>query len=248
MQRRGYGKLEIKPGVFCRTALIQLVICLVLTAVSAVMVKSENSWSEIPRDIVRKVLTQEEIALPALKNLNPNDWKERAEEFIYQYLYQFPEEKPMGGELPKNISENTLPQDVTMKRIIPVGKLTAPLSGRITSPFGYRKHPISGKLDFHKGIDIAAPEGTVIHAAASGTVTEAGSSDSYGNYIVVRHSDDFQTVYGHCQTLLARKGDRVRRGDRIAKAGSTGISTGPHLHFEIKAGGFHGNPLWVLPL
>ncbi len=118
---------------------------------------------------------------------------------------------------------------------------------RISSPYGWRIHPIYKTRKFHNGIDIAADEGTDIVAALSGTVTKAEWNDSYGWYVLIYHGDGMTTLYGHCSKLLVKKGDYVDRGQRIALVGSTGVSTGPHLHFEIRIDGETRDPMDYLP-
>lgn len=112
-----------------------------------------------------------------------------------------------------------------------------PVCGVLTSSFGSRR----GRR--HTGIDIGADSGTEILAAAGGTVTFSGQMSGYGNYIIIDHGNGVETAYGHCSKLLAEKGENVRRGDKIALVGSTGNSTGPHLHFEIKINGEFVDPL-----
>lgn len=124
---------------------------------------------------------------------------------------------------------------------------TLPLDGRVTSAYGYREHPINKKYSFHSAVDLAAPEGTVIVAALPGTVVKRDSDDTNGNYLVLRHSDGLETLYAHCSELLAPAGSVVRQGETIARVGSTGVATGPHLHFEIKINGINVDPapaLW----
>ena len=117
-------------------------------------------------------------------------------------------------------------------------------SSRITSPFGYRVHPILGKKKFHTGIDIGAAAGTNILAANSGTVIAAiHGTTGYGNYVMVDHGGGIVTLYAHCSQLLVKKGDKVKRGQKIALVGSTGMSTGPHLHFEVRKNGEYQPPL-----
>ncbi len=112
-----------------------------------------------------------------------------------------------------------------------------PTTGTITSRFGVRSR------DNHKGIDIGAPKGTPIKAAASGTVVHSGNkNDGYGNYIILSHGNGVQTYYAHCSQLLVSKGENVKQGQVIAKVGSTGISTGNHLHFEVRINGVAQNP------
>ena len=107
-----------------------------------------------------------------------------------------------------------------------------PTSGQITSPFGYRY--IFGSTSFHQGLDIANAAGTEIYAAADGTVTWSGAKGTYGNLLKVDHGNGFTTYYAHCSQLLAQEGDTVKQGQTIAHMGSTGRSTGPHLHFEVR--------------
>lgn len=158
----------------------------------------------------------------------------------------------MGGILPKQSDLNTFgfleaPQNAMLCPIITTAKIRVPVYGTVTSPFGYRYHPITYEADFHSGLDIAAPEGTSIHAAYPGEVIEAGWSDSYGYRVVIRHSDKLQTTYNHCSKLLVTPGINVAQGDRVALVGSTGIATGPHLHFEVLVDGKRADPLWIIP-
>jgi murein DD-endopeptidase MepM/ murein hydrolase activator NlpD len=117
-----------------------------------------------------------------------------------------------------------------------------PASSRITSTFGNRNQPTEGASTFHKGLDIGASTGTKIIAAASGTVVTSAYSVSAGNYIMLSHGDGVYTVYMHCSKLLVSVGQTVSRGDNIALVGSTGVSTGPHLHFGVNIGGEYVDP------
>jgi murein DD-endopeptidase MepM/ murein hydrolase activator NlpD len=116
-------------------------------------------------------------------------------------------------------------------------------SGYITSTFGFRKDPFRGRSTFHKGVDFAGVRGSPVVAVAEGVVTFSGKQSGYGNLVEVRHKDGLVTRYGHCQKRLVREGDQVAHGQTIATLGSTGRSTGPHVHFEILVGGKQVNPL-----
>lgn len=118
-----------------------------------------------------------------------------------------------------------------------------PSSSRITSPFGGRSSPTEGASTNHQGVDVGAATGSPILAAASGTVVVSTYSYSAGNYIMINHGGGVYTVYMHCSQLLASEGQEVKQGQTIAKVGSTGYSTGPHLHFGIRSGGSYVNPL-----
>lgn len=114
---------------------------------------------------------------------------------------------------------------------------------RITSNFGGRTHPIYGYYSFHRGVDIACSYNTTVKAANDGVVIVAGYHYSYGYYIIIDHGGKLATVYGHNTSLLVKVGDRVTKGQTISLSGSTGESTGPHLHFEVRKNGVVTNPM-----
>ncbi len=132
---------------------------------------------------------------------------------------------------------------------LPTGHFTWPTWGTITSRFGSRY--IFGSYSYHSGIDISVPYGSSIKAADGGTVifagTGSGSTWSYGKYVVIDHGNGRQTYYAHNSSLLVSVGDKVYQGQVIARAGSTGRSTGPHCHFQVKINGSDVNPLKYLP-
>jgi len=109
-----------------------------------------------------------------------------------------------------------------------------PAIGRITSGFGFRRNPVTGRIEFHLGVDIANRWGTPVRAPADGKVVKAGWCRLMGKCIVIKHNHDFSTRYGHLAKLLVRKGDFVERGQIIGMMGNTGRSTGPHLHYTVK--------------
>ncbi|MCI9063644.1 MAG: M23 family metallopeptidase [Clostridia bacterium] len=117
--------------------------------------------------------------------------------------------------------------------------LIRPVSGRISSRFGHMSRVRSGS---HTGLDIAAPSGTGVKAAAAGTVTFAGWKGSYGYMVAISHGNGIQTYYGHCSKLYVKVGQKVKQGEKISAVGSTGNSTGPHLHLEVRVNGVAHNP------
>ena len=128
------------------------------------------------------------------------------------------------------------------------GKMMFPTPGytRITSPFGNRLHPVYKTYKMHTGIDIAAPSGANIVAALDGTVIYADWFGGYGKVIMVDHGGGIVTLYAHCSTLVAKSGQKVTKGQTVAKVGSTGVSTGAHLHFEVRQNGKYVDPVpWV---
>ncbi len=123
------------------------------------------------------------------------------------------------------------------------GKMLKPTDGPITSNFGSRFHPVLGYSRFHAGTDFGAATGTPIRAAETGIVIFAGWYGGYGNAVILDHGDNITTLYGHASRLYASEGDTVRKGETIAAIGSTGLSTGPHLHFEVRRAGEPVDPL-----
>ena len=132
-----------------------------------------------------------------------------------------------------------------------VGGYTYPLpSGYryVTSKFGYRNHPVTGVYKLHTGVDISAPNGTAIYAAQSGTVIIAGYSSAWGNYVVINHGGGITTLYAHMSKILTTKGATVSAGTQIGRVGSTGYSTGNHLHFEVRQNGSYQDAGRILGL
>ncbi len=128
------------------------------------------------------------------------------------------------------------------------GRFAWPVPGsqRITSYYGYRIHPVYKTKKFHTGIDVGAGYGLAIVAAGDGVVTMATTNGGYGKCVIINHGSGITTLYGHCSTLLVSVGDKVTKGQTIAKVGSTGVSTGPHLHFEVRVNGSTTDPLQYL--
>jgi murein DD-endopeptidase MepM/ murein hydrolase activator NlpD len=126
------------------------------------------------------------------------------------------------------------------------GKYVWPVPGDVIQYFGWRIHPILRKRKFHTGIDIVSPQGTPIGAADSGVVIFCGRNGGYGKMILLDHGSGYASLYGHCSVLLVDMGQAVTKGQEIAKVGTTGLSTGPHLHFEIRKDGTPIDPLGFL--
>lgn len=114
---------------------------------------------------------------------------------------------------------------------------------RLTSDYGMRRHPVLGSRRSHKGVDLAAPTGTPVYATADGIVGRANWFSSYGLYVRIDHGADLETRYAHMSKLAVAAGERVKKGDIIGYVGSTGRSTGPHLHYEVRIDGVAVNPL-----
>jgi murein DD-endopeptidase MepM/ murein hydrolase activator NlpD len=154
-----------------------------------------------------------------------------------------------GSESASPLRADAPPVDDRLASVL--GKLVWPLavdrSAVLSSPYGVRAHPAARAARFHSGLDLRAPSGTPVHAAADGLVVHSGTSGAYGNVVLIDHGSELQSLYGHNQENLVREGDRVRRGQIIALVGRTGNATGDHLHFELRWRGGTVDPSVVLP-
>jgi len=137
-------------------------------------------------------------------------------------------------------------QDANTVVVYGTGRMSFPSNGPITSVFGWRMHPVLGSSRFHSGMDFGAEYGSPIRAADRGTVIFAGWYGGYGNTVIINHGNGIITLYGHSSQLYVVEGQVVKRGQAIAAVGSTGLSTGPHLHFEVRYNGEPIDPLAYL--
>ncbi|PXY00930.1 hypothetical protein DF185_13620 [Marinifilum breve] len=154
-----------------------------------------------------------------------------------------PDVKAKGNEMVNSKTSATAPKAVALENhkasLIEVEKRSIPSTKpiydkyRLSSKFGNRFHPTLYRWRFHGGVDMACPKGTKIHVPADGVIVKSGWNGGYGNYIKVKHGNGYETIYGHLSKVSVKKGQKVKKGDVIGKVGSTGRSTGPHLHYEI---------------
>ncbi|GAB1401985.1 hypothetical protein MASR1M68_08960 [Elusimicrobiota bacterium] len=186
-----------------------------------------------PKDTLDSISEQYGIEKSVLKNTNfmLSDDLEK-EIFIF-----VPGKRPLVNLLNENMQKKYALRDL----------FVSPLGGRISSPFGKRRHPVTGQASRHGGIDIAVKEGSAVGAAASGVVILASYDvGHYGVAVFIDHQNGYITHYGHLSKILVRQGQKVRQGQIIARSGSTGRSTGPHLHFTVKRNGVNVDPLQFL--
>lgn len=141
------------------------------------------------------------------------------------------------GDVGTSDDSGSTEPDYSYQPVSGSGAFIWPVNGVITSPYGYRTHPIFGTTIYHSGIDIGVDYGTPVHAADSGVVVEAGWISGYGYAVVIDHGNGLSTLYGHNESLNVSSGQSVSQGQVIAYAGSTGNSTGPHVHFEVRSNG-----------
>lgn len=148
-----------------------------------------------------------------------------------------------------NLAYSNLPNNVCMEQQILGFSYTTPVTGAVlSSPFGYREHPIDEVEKFHYGLDLAADEGTEIDAFANGTVSAVGESSSLGKYLIIEHGNGYSTLYAHCSRVTVSSGAGVTEGQKVAEVGQTGQATGPHCHFELHRDSNYLNPIYYVSL
>ncbi len=227
----------------------QIFAAAVLT-VAAIWMKGTQNYQEI-REQTKELMycetvpTVSEIAADSLQIAQESfEW---AAEQVNARVYEISKGTPDGKGGSQVVEDRLqIPAEASLAAVVTNAFPVLPVEGYVTSLFGYRVHPITGQHDFHMGMDIAAQEGTAVLSALPGTVTDRGVSDIYGNYVTVEHGRNFKTRYCHLSGVIPSIGDNIRRGARIGKVGSTGMSTGPHLHFDVIVDGKHVNPIWIL--
>ena len=265
-------RCEKQDDRFLAMVCFQMALCILAAAVFFAACRGEDQQSDsAARRAAQLLCGQQSERLIDWESLRGQDWLQKIKDFwqggateLLERLQKLissqlvpPEELPpetigesgAGGPLPAySLSADGLPaaEGTTLAPYFLTASMWSPVSGLVTSRFGWRSHPVSGQDDFHTGVDIAAAQGTPILAALPGVVEQTGYSESYGNFVVLRHSDNLRTTYNHCSEILAKEGEQLARGDRIALVGSTGISTGPHLHFEVEVKGLKADPLQAL--
>jgi murein DD-endopeptidase MepM/ murein hydrolase activator NlpD len=171
-------------------------------------------------------------------------------EEVYQSLFDMEIAKEMSGWGPNSLAKLLYDQLKEKDGILSdpnEESLSVPVTGTLSSGYGWRHDPITGERRFHDGADIAAPSGTSIRAVLPGKVTFSGIKKGYGNVIILKHDGNVSTLYAHNSRNLAPVGALVEAGSVIAEVGSTGRSTGPHLHFEVRRDGKAVDPLALLP-
>jgi murein DD-endopeptidase MepM/ murein hydrolase activator NlpD len=148
----------------------------------------------------------------------------------------------------ENENRDQNPYDTgSSKSLIATRPSIRPIDGNITSAFGMREHPVYRRMIFHAGTDFSAPVGTRVIATADGTVAFSGFDRGYGKKLIINHANGYQTIYAHLSKAVMRQGQRVRRGDIIAFSGNSGLSTGPHLHYEVRKDNVVVNPTAYFP-
>jgi murein DD-endopeptidase MepM/ murein hydrolase activator NlpD len=219
-----YGRI-VKSSSFTRSFAGQLVLVFVLF----------SSFFWIPASL----LADEKTPVEA-KNATPANTTEgllaTTEQMIEQLIFQIESSKSKSADS-RELTEN--PNPTPFFSSIPNIK---PVNGSVTSTFGRRLHPIYNITLFHSGIDFSASEGTRVHSTGDGIVAFSGYDKGYGQKVMINHGYGYKTIYAHLSKSLVRQGQKIKRGEIIALSGNTGVSTGPHLHYEVEKNNVKVNP------
>lgn len=214
-----------------------------------------NDTIQTMKEIVNREEAAETASIPGKTSSAPVLVTINAAEFL-----SAPRQHPVYGELPEamekaimtflesqsDYEELGIPVNVTYEAPIPEFSYVCPVAAETSSGFGYRMHPLEQCIKFHYGTDLAANSGDDILSFADGIVTEVGSDDSYGNYLVISHADGYSTRYAHCGKVYVHENQTVKAGEKIALVGASGKVTGPHLHFELLKDDMYLNPAFYL--
>ncbi len=271
-KRKGLSKPKNKTDYLIRLVLLQCVLCiLIVTGVFIASKVSPSSFARIKEDyaeIMSKDMSAGEI-VEQVKDaaefvFTPGDAVQASSDNIkaeitenitvesFEVTSDETGEKVAVGEIAQGSGGGDIEAKEAVKgtTFAPYFVSVAPQlpveDARITSRFGYRTNPVSGKYGFHTGLDLAATEGTPVSAAFYGMIIETGSSDVWGNYVLMEHSEGLRTYYCHLSEIYVNDGAVIRQGETIGTVGSTGWSTGPHLHFEVRINGVRVNPELLL--
>lgn len=222
---------EKQSGFMTKIIITQFVLSLLITGVLFLVCRTDSNLSQNIKSFYQGI-SKTDIAVSEIFNSFKN---------VVQETFSPSIEEPSGE------TESTTGEKADFSPVFLTVNFTNPIKeGSITSKFGYRISPITNKYSLHSGLDIAAAENTEIHSAYDGVVIKAEYHEINGNYVVIEHSNTLKTTYNHCNKLLIKEGEKVKKGDVIALVGATGYATGNHLHFEVLLNGKYINPLYVL--
>ncbi len=230
--KRSKKKASDKQNVMAKVIAVQLVLSLMVSGIIFGVCRTESNLSKSIKEFYCEIC-KTDIAVSAIFGTLKG---------VVKQTFAPTLEENTSGETTEESGEKA-----DFSPVFLTVKFTEPIKiNYVSSNFGYRVSPITQKYSLHKGIDIPADKNTSIYAVYDGIIEKAEYNSINGNYIVIQHSESLKTTYNHCDKLLVTEGDKVQKGEKIALVGSTGYSTGNHLHFETILNGKYVNPLWVL--
>ncbi len=230
-ERRRTRENEKSKNFMTRIIITQLALSLIITGVLFLVCRTDSNLSQNIKAFYSGIC-ETDIAVSEIFESFKN---------VVQETFSPSVEEPSGE------TESTTGEKADFSPVFLTVNFANPIKeGNITSKFGYRVSPITNKYSLHTGLDLSAPQNTKIFAVYDGVVVKSEYNEINGNYIVIKHSDNLKTTYNHCNKLLVKEGEIVRKGEVIALVGATGYATGNHLHFEVLLNGKYINPLYVL--
>lgn len=249
-------KTNIKSDYFTCVMIVQMIVCLCIVALLLLSVKSDGKFANAMKISYAKFMTGDftaddfEDAFKSVKEyaaaFSPNV-DTVFENYSENQTESETDKITIGGGADLEFTSLDALEGICFDEYNPQISFDLPLEDyEITSLFGYRISPISGNAGIHTGLDMATDYGTPIYASADGKVADSSYDNSYGYYVKLEHSDGYITIYAHCSKLVAQTGDNVVQGEKIAEVGSTGDSTGNHLHFEIRKDNIRIDPWYAL--
>lgn len=222
---------EKQSGFMTRIIIIQLALSLIITGFLFLVCRNDSNLSQNIKSFYSGIC-ETDIAVSEIFDSFKN---------VVQETFSPNVEEPSGE------TESTTGEKADFSPVFLTVNFISPIKeGNITSKFGYRISPITNEYALHSGLDIATRENTEIYSAYDGVVIKAEYHEINGNYVVIEHSNTLKTTYNHCNKLLVKEGETVKKGEVIALVGATGYATGNHLHFEVLLNGKYVNPLYVL--
>ncbi len=214
------------PVTFSLT-MVQCIACMVLLLLALILRLIGGSFFDVLRSLFQQAITDTAVTQTVTESLT-----------VAVGGTNLSIDEPSITKIPESVS--TQPVVLQEQAVLPLAE------GKITSGFGYRNDPFTDEWGFHTGVDIGAPKGTAIMAVYDGVVVRTDENSGYGKYLVIQHGNGAQTLYAHCSVLCKKEGEEVSAGEVVAKVGSTGNSTGNHLHWELKQDDMYHDPLGVL--
>lgn len=232
-RQRNYNNREKEKNLMTKVIVIQLVLSLCVTGILFAICRNDTELSQGIKAFYNTICE---------KDMTVSDILDVFKKVVQTTFAPTTQEKTIGETNSDTTGEkaNFSPVYLTVNFINPVNMLN------ITSCFGYRISPITHKYSLHTGLDIASPQNSNIYAVFDGVVEKADYNEMRGYYVVIRHSNTLKTTYNHCNKLLVKENQKVKQGVTIALVGTTGYSTGYHLHYEVLLNDKYINPIWVL--
>lgn len=246
----------IKRDYFSGVMIVQMIVCICIIALLLMSARSNGKFANAMKTSYAKFMTGDftvDDFADAFKSVKEytatfsSEMSDVSEEYSESKIESETETVKIGGGADLEFTSLDALEGICFDKYNANISFAFPLKEyEITSLFGYRISPVSGNAGIHTGLDMATDYGMPIYASADGKVVDASYDNSYGYYVKLEHSDGYVTIYAHCSELSARTGDNVKQGEKIAEVGSTGDSTGNHLHFEIRKDNIRIDPYYAL--